>query len=92
MGRQFAHAIDRSGVQALGAVGLGLQADADVFDGAGDDGVGDAGEGAGEVVLGVGEGGVGGAGGAVGLFELAAGVVEGAELDGYAGADADEGG
>ena len=36
----------------------------------------------------VGEGG----GGAVGLFELAPGVVEGAELDGDAGADADEGG
>ena len=55
---QFADAVDRPVVQASGAVGLGLQPDADVLDGAGDDGVGDAGEGAGEIVLGVGEGGV----------------------------------
>lgn len=33
---------------------LGLEPDADVFDWAGDDGVGNPGEGAGEIVLGVG--------------------------------------
>ena len=53
MRREFANTVDGAGVQALGSVRLGLQADADVFDGAGDDGVGDAGEGAGEVVLAV---------------------------------------
>ena len=37
---------------------LGLQSDADVFDGAGDGRVGDAREGAGEVVLAIGESGV----------------------------------
>lgn len=72
---------------------LGLHPDAHVLDGAGDDGVGDAGEGARGVVLAVGEG-WGGGGGELGVagFEAAAGVVEGAELDGDAGADADEGG
>jgi hypothetical protein len=35
-------------------VGLGLEADANVFDGAGEEGVAEAGEGAGEVVLCVG--------------------------------------
>ena len=35
-------------------MGLGLEADADVFDGAGEDGVGEAGEGAGGVILSVG--------------------------------------
>ena len=53
---QFADAVDGPIVQAGGAVGLGLQPDADVLDRAGDDGVGDAGKGAGQVVLGVGEG------------------------------------
>lgn len=53
-----------------------------MLDGPGDDRVGDTSEGAGGEVLGVGEGGGGywvfaGVGG----FELAAGVVEGAELD-----------
>lgn len=81
MGAEGADAGERAGVEALGAVGLGLQADADVFDGAGDDAVGEAGEGAGEVVLGVGEGGGGGVAG----FEGAAGVVEGGELDGDLG-------
>ena len=56
MGGEFADAVDGAAVEAIvGAVGLRLQPDADVFDGAGEEGVGDAGEGAGEVVLGVGE-------------------------------------
>ena len=62
-----------------------------MLDGAGDDGVGDPGEGTGEVVLAVRKGGLGGIGGAVGLFELPAGVVKGAELDGHTGADAKQG-
>lgn len=41
-------------VEAPGAVGLCLEPDTDVFDRAGEDRVGDTGEGAGEVVLGVG--------------------------------------
>lgn len=49
----FSDAVDGAVVQSLGAVGLGLEADADVFDWAGDDGVGDASEGAAEVILGV---------------------------------------
>ena len=52
-----------------------------MFDGAGDDAVCDAGEGAGEVVLGVGEG----VGGRVEGFKVATGVVEGAELHGDLG-------
>ena len=53
MGGDFANAVDRARVQALSPVRLRLQADADVLDGARDDGVGDAGEGAGKVVLAV---------------------------------------
>jgi len=74
-------------------VGLGLQTDADVFYGAGEEGIGHSCEGPRGVVLGVGEGFGGGERGEVGGvagFEGAAGVVEGAELDGDAGADADE--
>lgn len=52
-----------------------------MFDGAGEDGVGDTGEGAGGVKLGVGEGSGETAEGVAG-FEFAAGVVEAAELDG----------
>lgn len=59
-----------------------METDADVFDGSGDYRVGDASEGAGEIVLCVGEGWVEGVGGGVALFELAAGVVEATELDG----------
>ena len=59
-----------------------------MFDGDGEDGVGEAGEGAGEVVLGVCErGGVGELGGdwggsGVASFKVAAGEVKAAELDG----------
>ena len=61
---------------------LRLESDAHVFDRAGDDGIGDAGEGAGGEVLAVREGGgVGGVVVQVGGFEVAASVVEGAELD-----------
>lgn len=51
---EFADAVDGAGVEASWAMGLGLEADANVFDGAGEDCVGEAGEGAAEVVLGVG--------------------------------------
>lgn len=72
-------------------MGLRLQADADVLDGAGEDAVGDAGEGARAEVLRVAE--LGGPGaGDVGVFQVAAGGVEGAELDGDAGAYAQQGG
>lgn len=61
---------------------LRLQADTDVFDGTRDEAVGEAGEGAGGVVLGVREfGGVEGLGGGVEGFEVAAGEVEAGELD-----------
>lgn len=48
---QFSNAVDRPAVQACGAMRLGLKSDADVFDGTGDDGVGDAGESAGGEIL-----------------------------------------
>lgn len=88
-------AVNRAGVEASRAVGLALEADADVFNGPGEEGVCESGEGAGGKILAVGEvcgleG--GGGGGGVAGFEPAAGRVEGAELDGDAGADADEGG
>lgn len=82
-------------------MGLGLQADTDVFDGGGEDGVGEAGEGSCCVVLGISQGlllllGEGFAE-CVGFvvvvgFECSFGVVECAELDGDAGAYADQGG
>ena len=34
MGGDLAHAVDRAAVEVVGGVGLGLEADADVFDGA----------------------------------------------------------
>ena len=61
---------------------LRLHAYADMLDRAGDGRVGDSGEGAGEIILRVGEVGLEGIGGGVGGFEAAAGPVEGAELDG----------
>ena len=64
-------------------MGLGLQPDADVFDGAGDDGVGDTGKGAGQVVLTVREARIEGARCGVGGFEASPRPVEGAELYGY---------
>lgn len=89
LGAELAHAVQGAGVQARGAVGLGLQADAHVLDGAGYDGVGDAREGAGGEVLAVAQ--VPGARGGVGGLEVPLRVAEGAELDRDAGADADEG-
>lgn len=53
LGTELAHAVEGAGVQARGAVGLRLQTDAHVLDGARDDGVGDAREGARRVVLAV---------------------------------------
>lgn len=105
MGREFSDAVDGAGVQASGAVGLGLQPDADVFDWGGEDCVGEACEGAGGVILGVaqrgrgaregvwrqGSGREGGMGRGVLGFEGTFGKVEGAELDRDAGAYADQG-
>ena len=85
MRSEFAHAVYGARVES-GGVGLRLQAYADVFDRAGDDAVGDAGKGASEIVLAVGEVGRSGGerrgAGCVQSFELAACVVEGAELNG----------
>lgn len=77
---------------------LGLEPDTDMLDRGGEDGIGDTGESARGVVLPVGQGlrGVGdlldrfALRGGVAGFEGAPGVVEGAELDGDAGADAEE--
>lgn len=91
MGADLADAVDGAVVETGVAVRLALQADTDVFDGGGEGGVGDAGKGSGEEVLAVGEVGAGVAVGEVAGFEPAAGRVEGAELDGDAGADTDEG-
>lgn len=82
---EFADAVEGTRVETGGAVGLGLQPDAHVFDGAGDEAVGEAGEGARGVVLGIGEFGVEGVFGGVLGFEVAAGVVEAGELDGDLG-------
>lgn len=82
-------------------MGLGLQADTDVFDGGGEDGIGDAGKGSCCVVLGISQGlllllGEGFAECVVFVvvvgFECSFGIVECAELDGDAGAYADQGG
>lgn len=82
-------------------MGLGLEADTDVFDGGGEDGVGEAGEGSCCVVLGISQGLLlleKGFAECVGFvvvvvgFECSFGVVECAELDGDAGAYADQGG
>ena len=86
VGAQLAHAVHGALVQPPLAVRLRLQPDADVLDGAGQRRVGHAGEGARREVLGVGEG----VGGLVAALEPAAGLMEGAELDRDAGADADE--
>lgn len=82
-------------------MGLGLETDTDVFDGGGEDGVGEAGEGSCCVVLGISQGlllllGKKGFAECVGFvvvvgFECSFGVVECAELDGDAGAYADQG-
>lgn len=82
-------------------MGLGLQADTDVFDGGGEDGVGEAGEGSCCVVLRISQGLLllekkGFAECVVFVvvvgFECSFGVVECAELDRDAGAYADQGG
>jgi len=87
VGGDLADAVNRAVVEASGAVGLCLQADTHVLDGAGNNTVGDAGEGTREVVLGVAQSavGIGCLGGSVPGGKLAAGVVEGAELDRYLG-------
>ena len=84
MGTELAHAVERASVESPGAVGLRLQADTHVLYGRREEGVGDAGEGARGEVLRVGEG----VGGGVASLKPAAGLVEGAELDRDAGADA----
>jgi len=67
---------------------LRLQANAHMFDRTRDNRVGDAGKGTREVELSVTEIGRGFSGSQVSGFQPAAGVVEAAELDGDAGADA----
>jgi hypothetical protein len=86
---EFADAVDGPGVQASRAVGLRLQADADVLDGAGEERVGQTGESSRGVVLSIAHG---LASGGVLRFEGAAGIVVGAELHGHASADSDQGG
>lgn len=83
MGGDLADAVERAAVEARGPVGLCLEADTHVLDGAGDDAVGDAGEGTGEVVLRVAQLAGGIFRGGIPGGKLAAGVVEGAELDRY---------
>ena len=89
MSRQFTYTVNGARVQTCGAVGLCLEPDANVLDGRGEYSVSYPGEGAGRVILGVGEGWR-----AIGLqvrfLEGAARVVETAELDGDAGANTDE--
>jgi hypothetical protein len=80
LARELAHAVDGAGVQAARAVGLRLQPDADVLDGAGEGRVGETREGARGVVLRVRKGRVAGGFGVAGL-EGTARVVEAAELD-----------
>lgn len=89
MGADLADAIQGPVVEAPRAVRLALQADADVLDGARQRRVGHAGEGARGKVLRVAEAGWVAAAGVAGLEPAARGV-ECAELDGHAGADADE--
>lgn len=91
MGADLADAVQGPVVEAPGAVRLALQADADVLDGARQRRVGHAGEGARGKVLRVAEAGRAVAAAGVAGFEPAARGVECAELDGHAGADADEG-
>ncbi len=80
---QLADAVHGSRVKPFaGVVGLRLETDADVLDGSGEEGVGETGEGARGVELGVGEGGVERVAQQVGGFETPAGFVESAELDG----------
>ena len=64
-------------------MGLRLQANTDVFNGAGYDGVGNASKCAREVVLAIREAGTKGARGSVGGFETPPCPVEGAKLYGY---------
>lgn len=81
VGGNLADAVERTGVQAGSTMRLGLKSDADMFDWARDDGVGDTGKGAGKVVLSVGEAGVEGRGFGIECFETSTGFMEGAELD-----------
>lgn len=88
MRAQLLHTVQWAVVQLTRAMWLTLQSDPDVLDGPGQDTVGHTGEGTRRGVLWVGETSRGG--GVAGL-EVASGGVEGAELDGDASADADEG-
>lgn len=91
VGADLADAVEGPVVEAPRAVRLALQADADVLDGARQRRVGHAGEGTGGKVLRVAEAGRAVAAAGVASLEPAARGVECAELDGHAGADADEG-
>lgn len=96
--RELGDAVQRAAVESASAVGLGLQADADVFNGRGENCIGDSREGSCGVVLAVAErlgflfelvDGFVEFGGVLG-FECSAGVVETSELDGDAGADSNQ--
>lgn len=71
-------------------MGLGLEADTDVLNGARKHRVGDTGESTGGVVLAIGQIALLGGAGKVAGFEPAAGLVEGAELDRDTGTDTEE--
>lgn len=85
VGAQLADAVEGPAVEAGGAVGLRLQTDADVLNGARDDAVGETGERAGVVVLGVAQ-----VLAVVALLKVALGEAEAAKLHRHAGADAQE--
>ena len=88
--RQLSHAVQRPRVQPPCPVGLRLEPDAHVLDRSRDDAVGHPREGSCRVVLAVAETADPRDEPRRALLELAAGVVEGAELDGDAGTDAEE--
>ena len=73
--------IDGTRVQPIRAMGLRLHSNTDMFYGTRDDGIGNASESAGEVVLGVGEGGIKGIDSCILGFELTTCPVKTAELD-----------
>lgn len=85
LGSKLANAVYRSVVEAVMAVRLGLKTYSDVFDGRGEKGVGDAGDGSSGVVLTVAKVGIAGMGAGIVRFEPSTGSVEGTELDGDLG-------
>lgn len=76
LGADYTNAVNGPGVEAFRAVRLRLQPDPYVLDRAGEDAVGEPGEGPRKIVLGICETGV-----RAGSGEMAAGVVKGTKLD-----------